>query len=669
MKESEKKLSRPAPIVAKAIELSLLGPLRLVVAGSDATPSARKARALLAYLALRKGERVPRETLAGLLWGEHGNEQARASLRQTLSGLRKVLGDAAISSSNENVELSASRIETDLDTLISSAGSAELEAMKEASALFRGELLEGLVIGEPAFDQWLTAERERTRLLVSHLLSRLVDGLAKEQRIEEAIAEAARLLALDPLQERVHRTLMRLYLAQGRYDAALHQFELCRRELADQLDVTPEKKTLDLVAEVKARRRRGGDGNERRPERVPDAVLRPDKPSIAVLPFVNLSGDPEQDYFAEGIAEDLITQLSRLRDLFVIARNSTFIYKGRAVPIAQVANDLGVRFVLEGSVRRGGNRIRVTVQLIDTKTGGHVWAERYDRELTDLFELQDEITKAITVALQVKLTEGERARIVAEGTRDLQAWELYLQGRAAMSTFTKHDNFRARQLYEQALARDPSYGLALVDIGISHWLDARMRHTSDPSSSLDQARAIARQMEEISGETSNVNLLKGCIALFDRRHEEAVAFCRRGIELAPSDSYATATLGMIQIYAGDIQGAIESLKASLRLSPYGINWVLYYMAFAHLWLGEAEDARQAATAYLSREPQEPFAYLLSALVEAASGRPQAARDFVSQVRGRYPELTCDDFAFAQFYKEPEWLEQLLSWLKQAGLPE
>src|SRR5262249_54009750 len=159
---------------------------------------------------------------------------------------------------------------------------------------------------------------------------------------------------------------------------------------------------------------------------------------------------------SDGITEDIITQLSRLRDLLVIARNSTLVFKGRTVRVQEVARDLGVRFILEGSVRRVGNRIRVTTQLIDAVTGGHIWAEHYDRELTDIFELQDEITKAVTVALQVNLTEGDAARIAAEGTRNLQAWEAYLQGRAALLTFTKLANFQARRFFERAVHHDPN---------------------------------------------------------------------------------------------------------------------------------------------------------------------------------------------------------------------
>jgi adenylate cyclase len=400
-----------------------------------------------------------------------------------------------------------------------------------------------------------------------------------------------------------------------------------------------------------------------------DPLPLPDKPSIAVLPFQNLSADPEQEHFADGITEDIITQLSRLRDLLVIARNSTFVFKGRAVPVQQVARDLGVRYVLEGSVRRAGNRIRVTAQLIDATTGGHVWAERYDRELTDLFELQDEITKAVTVALQVNLTEGDAARIAAEGTRNLQAWEAFLQGKAGLLRFTKLDNFRARRFFEQAVLHDPNYGLALVELANTYWLDARFRHTPDPAASLALAKATLRRAEELLGESGAILFVKGSLALIEGRHDEALEFHRRAADLGPSDAYCAAILGMTQIYIGDFQGAIASLQASLRLSPYGINWATYYLAFAYLWLCDLEQARSSTALYLAREPQEPYAYILSAIVEAAAGRSEAAGDHITTLLAKHPEMTCDDFAHAQFYRDPERLERLLGWLREAGLPD
>jgi tetratricopeptide (TPR) repeat protein len=320
-------------------------------------------------------------------------------------------------------------------------------------------------------------------------------------------------------------------------------------------------------------------------------------------------------------------------------------------------------------VRRAGNRIRVTAQLIDGASGGHVWAERYDRELTDFFELQDEITKAVTVALQVNLTEGDTARIAAEGTRNLEAWEAFLQGQTAILKFTKLDNIQARSFYERAVHHDANYALAFVMLAHTHWLDARLGFTPDPALSLGLAKAALQRAEDLVGETGAVLHYKGNAALMERRHDEALEFHRRAGELAPSDAYCAAAFGMTQVYSGDFQGAIATLKTSRRLSPYAINWAIYYLAWADLWQGDLEQARSDAALYLAREPHEPFAYILSAITAAATGRLDAARGHITVLLGKHPEMTRSGVAAAQFYRDPERLQRIMAWLKDAGLPE
>jgi len=668
-----------------SLQLVLLGGFQARAAGQEIDVPGRKERALLAYLALSAGGARSRDKLAGLLWSDRGDVQARESLKQAVFKLRKSLDGVqppSLRADREFVILDTQAVTVDVAEFEQLIGEGKSESLAPAITLYRGDLLDGLDLRDAAFEEWLLTERQRLRGLACEAMAKLVDWHMSAGAHDQAGAAARRLLAIDPLREVAHRALMQIYAAQGQTALALKQYKLCRDTLGTELSVRPEAETDRLYQSIRDKRTISDQPSALQPaaetRRPLDAAPAPHdleggpsatKPSIAVLPFANLSADPEQEYFADGIVEDLITQLSRLRDVLVIARNSTLVFKARTVRVQDVARDLGVRFILEGSVRRAGNRIRLTTQLIDAATGGPIWAERYDRELTDFFQLQDEITKAVTVALQVNLTEGDTARLAAEGTRNLQAWEAFLQGKAALERFTKHDNFQARRFFEQAVHHDPGYGVALVELAHTHWLDARFRHTPDPSASLELAKTTLRRAEDAVGEAGAVLFRKGTIALMERRHDEALVFHRRAVELAPSDAYCAAVLGMTQVYIGDFKGAIASLKASLRLSPYGINWAIYYLVFAYLWLGDLERARSDAALYLAREPQDPYAYLLSAIADAAAGLSVAARDHITALLSKHPEMTCAAFAHAQFYRDPERLRRLMALLRDAGLPE
>jgi len=383
----------------------------------------------LAYLALRRGSPVPRQTLLGLLWSSRGEEQARASLRQTLSALRKELGDAAeplLLASNDSVALATDGVWVDALALEAASPSLSLEQLGSLAGLFAGDLLEGLALNESGFDQWLLAERESVRTRVLQLYELLATGLERAARVEDAITCSARALALDPLQEGMHRRLMGLYMQQGRHDAALALFEQCRRTLAEQLAAPPEKATLEVLAQVRQQRSQASarvatptptPSQPSTQPAVPANLMQetggpalPERPSIAVLPFTNMSADPEQGFFSDGITEDIITELGKFRELFVIARNSSFAFKDAEADSREVGRKLGVRYLLEGSVRRLGQRIRVTAQLVDSIQGMQVWAERYDRELLDLFELQDELTRSIATTVKGRVDATVEAR-------------------------------------------------------------------------------------------------------------------------------------------------------------------------------------------------------------------------------------------------------------------
>ncbi|NJM30886.1 MAG: hypothetical protein HC855_12995 [Rhizobiales bacterium] len=306
-----------------------------------------------------------------------------------------------------------------MEQAATTAGENELS---EAADVIRGEFMEGLDLPEPAFEQWLATERAKTRQLAGKIFAALMAGAEKAARFEEALSHGQRLLSLDPLQEQVHRGLMRFYAAQNRPDAALAQYERLKRELASQLNVSPDSETEELARALRASRRAD---TPRAASPAHDAAPPPlpDKPSIAVLPFINLSGDPSHGFFADGMTEDIISALTRIRELFVISRSSSFVYKAQQIRADVAAKELGVRYILEGSVRVAGTRVRVNAQLIDGLSGNTAWAERYEGAIDDIFAVQDEITRNIALAMEVTLTRGESARLWESQTKNLRAWE------------------------------------------------------------------------------------------------------------------------------------------------------------------------------------------------------------------------------------------------------
>ena len=311
----------------------------------------------------------------------------------------------------------------------------------------------------------LAVERRRLREIAVGVLGRLLEHISGA----EAVVAANRLIALDPLREASHRALMRVYAAQGQREQAVRQYQICRDILRRELNVEPSGQTTALHREI-------SDGKYRPPavDRYPQdaspkwqpaaevASVPGGKTSVAVLPFTNMSGDPEQEYFSDGITEDIITDLSQLSALFVVARNTSFTFKGKAVEIIEAARSFNVQYILEGSVRKAGDRIRISAQLIEGTTGGHIWAERYDRDFGDVFALQDDITKSVVAALKVKLLPEELATVTKRSTSSAEAYENYLQARSIFMTGmgSKRALEHARRMFSRAAEIDPGYARA-----------------------------------------------------------------------------------------------------------------------------------------------------------------------------------------------------------------
>ncbi len=409
--------------------------------------------------------------------------------------------------------------------------------------------------------------------------------------------------------------------------------------------------------------------SETPPSSVREQLSLPDKPSIAVLPFTSMSSDPEHEFFADGVTEEIITALSRVPELFVIARNSTFTYKGRAVRVEDVARELGVQCVLEGGVRTAGNKVRVTAQLIDGQLGHHLWAERYDGDLQDIFAVQENIARNIVLAMQVKLTYGELARLWEGRTQTLRAWEKMIQARRLFLRFNETDIAKARQHLKDAIELDPQYYGAIVLLGLTYWMDGRFSRTLDRGRSIQQAAELVDRLFSLGHGDSGAHMLRGLIAWLRGQFDQAVKDCQTAVNLAPSDSWAVATLGQVCVFAGKSEQAVSTLKAAMRLSPYHPNWYSLVLAWAYLWSGQLCAAEDVSRAYHEREPEDPYSYVALATALSFQTRDQEAAEIIDALRQRYPSFCVRDLVRSEIYKEKEKYDHIIDSLRRAGLPD
>jgi adenylate cyclase len=399
----------------------------------------------------------------------------------------------------------------------------------------------------------------------------------------------------------------------------------------------------------------------------------PDKPSIAVLPFDNLSGDPDQDYFADGIAEDLIIALSQIRWMFITARNSSFAYKGQSPDVRQVGQELGVRYVLEGSVRKGGNRVRISAQLIDASTGNHVWAQRYDRELVDLFDLQDEITETLVAALQTEVGEFERERAHRKPPENLDAWESYQRGLWHLWRINAEDLAEACRLFQSATDLDPNFAQPVAAMGFTLFLQILFTYADRPRETLQQASDFANKAIALDDKEAMAHFALGRVQTLRCEYDAAIAELRTAIDLNPSLALAHYGLGMALLPAGHPDEAISEYDTAIRLSPRDpLSWTFFSSrAWARLSLRDyeaaVEDARRSirnpAATYLTH------AALVSAL--ALLDRREEAKIALDKLLEIEPDYSPDAMLAALSPLNPEALrpiyKTIFDGLRKAGL--
>ncbi len=395
-----------------------------------------------------------------------------------------------------------------------------------------------------------------------------------------------------------------------------------------------------------------------------------DKPSIAILPFDNMSGDPEQDFFADGMAEDLITELSRMPWFYVIARNSSFTYKGRAVDIKQAGKDLGAAYVLEGSVRKAGNRLRITAQLIDTGSGAHVWADRYDRELADIFDVQDEITHAIIAAVTPEFISAEVRKTRRKDPSQLNAWECVMRGRAHIWKMSREDGLEARRLFQKAMELAPGSGLGAADLALVHLYEAFYGWSSDRQQSFKAMLATAQSAAEADENDPMALTILAVAQLFSRDFDGAMETIERALAISPQFAPAVGVRGSIFACTDELDLAVSTVKQAARLSPQDGFMPFWYLTlwWAYHGLHDYEEAAALARRACRIAPGNPSLRRQLAVSLHMLGDQEAADNALKEYLHLMPGATVSDARHIPS-KNAEHLERFLTALRELGLPE
>lgn len=645
--------------------------------GREVALGARKSIALLAILAASPGQRLSRDRLAVLLWEDMSDVQARGNLRQLLAATRRPA--PFLEASGGSIGFSAEMVETDLAEFEAAIAENTPAALGRAAALYRADLLDGFSLRDRDFDEWLTGERERLREHAVQLFLRLMERAAATGG-EPAIRWALRILAVDPVHEPAHRALMELYAAQGRHAAALRQYEQLRDTLSRELGTRPEPETDALARRIREDRRS--------PARLvaeptplasataapwPDPPPVPETPSIVVLPFQNLSGDPEQEYFSDGIVEEITTALSRFRSLFVISRNSAFTYKGRAVDVRQVGRELGVRYLLEGSVRKAANRVRITGQLIDTASAAHLWADRFDGTPEDIFDLQDQVTASVVGAISPALEQAEIDRVKRKPTESFGAYDYFLRGLAAVYQESRRGHGEALQLFYKAIDLDPDFASAYGMAAYCYCQRKTNGWIADREQEIAETARLARRAVELDKDDA-VALTWGGFALayVVRELDAGVAFIDRALMVNSNLAAAWIASGWVRNWLGKPELAIEHLARAMRLSPLDplTNRTRTATAHAYFFARRYDEASTWAAMALREWPDFQTALRMAAASNALAGHFDEAKNMRERLQKLDPTLRISNLEDELGpYDRPEDIALYVEGLRAAGLPD
>lgn len=644
------------------LHLKLFGKFELTGPAGRIALSNTKLSAFMAYLALA-AKPVPREHLTTLLWGSHFDEQARQNFRQALVRLRKTIGAEALISDDQTVQLSPAAVASDarqFESLLRSASEADL---RQAVSLLDGDFLEGIDVKEPNWEYWLSDERRRIGNLACGALVRLGRMELDDGRAADALGHAEACIRRDIFHEDAHRLAIRAFAALGRRVEALKHYQNFAERLMQELGTAPESETVKVYDQV-----RTGAG-------VRDEVLSPApvrKPSIAVLPFANLSNEPEQDYFIDGMVDEIISALSRLHWLFVIARSSSFIYKGRTVDVKQVGREMGVRYVLEGSVRKAGNRLRISGQLIDAKTGAALWADRIEGELADIFELQDMVTSHVVGAIAPKLEQVEIERSKRKPTESLDAYDYYLRGQSEVHKWTKEGNRLAKEYFYRAAELDPEFAAAFGMAARCYSQSKVQGWIGDQAFESAEVRRLAQRAVEL-GPDDPIALCGSGIALAFVAGDLDLGsvLLEKSLTLNPNLAMAWMFSGWVKAWLGEADAAISRLTRALHLSPHdpSLSNMRRGIAFSYFVAGRYAEAISASQVATPQPQNLIFGMSTIAASAAHMGRQAEADQAMRQLRQADPSLNLATLRVRFPLKRNEDFARWEEGLRRAGLPE
>jgi DNA-binding SARP family transcriptional activator/TolB-like protein len=547
---------------------------------------------LLAYLGVRPGRGHGRDKLTGLLWDDQAEPQARANLRKAISRLRQALPEAAraLRIDATTVAVVPDGLEVDTERFERLATEGTPASLELAAALYQGPFLEGFGGGGEQFEEWLMAERQRLDEALRQVLLRLLEHYGVTGAIERAIRVALRLLDLDPLQEAVHRTLMRLYLIQDRVGSALEQYGRCRDVLARELGTEPAPETEALRGEISSMRPRNSVARAER-DALPRGAGAPDgpshlrrsptgRPSIAVLSF-GADGDADVPrHLREGMAEDVATELGRFQEIDVIAPASALSYRESSVEPERAGVELGAAYVLVGNLRLVGGRLRTTVSLVETQTGRQRWAERYECESGDILDAQDDIVRRVVGSIAGRVEYVRLAAARRQRPEDSQAYELCLQGRSALKRLDHPALRDARDFFERAAAKDPHFARAYSGLALTLWAESTCVSWKHWVFVRRKTLELARRAVELDDRDNRAHCILGVAQLYSRDYEAARRQLIKALELNPNDAdvLAHASFGLALI--GDHAQAVEAGRRALRLQPHHPDWYAGFVGIA-----------------------------------------------------------------------------------------